>query len=184
MEQMLRILMITPAFRPVLGGYERSAERLSSALCRLGHRVTVITERRDTQWPRKEVVDQVEIVRLWCVYRSGVHILTSLISFAIFLLTKGRRYHVFHIHQYGYHAALAVAIGRLLRKQVLIKVTSTSAEGIAPALASRRFSNSVMALHRAASACIVTSAETAREAAQFGIPQERITPIAERNSHR
>ena len=173
-KKVLRILMISPAFRPILGGYERAAERLSSALCRAGDRVTVITERRDNKWPRKEVVDQLKVVRLWCVYRKGIHVLTSLMSFAIFLLTRGCRYHVFHVHQYGYHAALAVAIGRLLRKPVLIKVPSTSTEGIAPALASSKFSRPMMALHRAVSACIVTSTEAAREAVQFGIPEERI----------
>jgi glycosyltransferase involved in cell wall biosynthesis len=174
MKKVLRILMISPAFRPLVGGYERAAERLSSALCRVGYRVTVITERRDKTWPRKEVVDQVTVVRVWCVYRMGIHVLTSLMSFAVFLLTRGYRYHVFHVHQYGYHAALAVVVGRLLRKPVLIKVTSTSTEGIAAALASGRFSRPMMALHRAVSACIVTSTEAAREAIQFGIPEERI----------
>ena len=174
MKQVLHILMISPAFRPIIGGYERAAERLSAALCRAGYRVTVITERRDKKWPRKEVVDQVTVVRLWCVYRRGVHVFTSFMSFAIFLLTKGCRYQIFHVHQYGYHAALAVVVGRLLRKPVLIKVTSTSTEGIAPALASSRFSRPMMALHRAVSACIVTSTEAAREAVQFGIPEERI----------
>jgi glycosyltransferase involved in cell wall biosynthesis len=174
MKQVLRILMISPAFRPLVGGYERAAERLSSALCRAGYRVTVITERRDKKWPRKEVVDHVTVVRLWCVYRMGIHVFTSLMSFASFLLTRGCRYHVFHVHQYGYHAALAVIVGRLLRKPVLIKVTNTSTEGLAPVLANCRFSRAITALHRAVSACIVTSTEAAREAVQFGIPEERI----------
>jgi glycosyltransferase involved in cell wall biosynthesis len=173
MKEALRILMISPAFRPIVGGYERAAERLSAALCRAGCRVTVITERRDKKWPWNEVVDEVSIVRLWCIYRKGFHVLTSLISFAIFLLTKGSRYHVFHVHQYGYHAALAVIVGCLLRKPVIIKVTCTSTEGIARTLASCRFSRPVMALHRAVSACIVTSAEAECEAIQFGIPKER-----------
>jgi glycosyltransferase involved in cell wall biosynthesis len=92
----------------------------------------------------------------------------------MFLLTTGWRYQVFHVHQFGYHAALAVLGGRLLRKPVLVKVTCTSTEGIAPVLASLRFSGPVIALHRAANACIVTSTEAAREALQFGIPEERI----------
>jgi glycosyltransferase involved in cell wall biosynthesis len=174
MKKVLRILMISPAFRPMLGGYERAAERLSLALCRAGYRVTVITERRDKKWPRKEVVDQVVVVRLWCVHRMGIHVLTSVMSFATFLLTRGWRYHIFHVHEYGYHAALAVVVGRLLRKPVIFKVTSTSTEGIAPVLASCRFSRPITALHRAVSACIVTSTEAAREAIQFGIPEERI----------
>ena len=54
----LRILMVSPQFRPIVGGYERAAE-LSAELVRLGHEVTVITERRDRSWPAREQQDGV-----------------------------------------------------------------------------------------------------------------------------
>jgi glycosyltransferase involved in cell wall biosynthesis len=158
MKEALRILMISPQFRPIIGGYERAAERLSSALCRLGHSVTVITERHDKIWPRREVIDQVTVIRLWCAYRRGIHAATSLVSFASFLVVKGYRYHVFHVHQYGYHTALAVLMGRILRKPVVMKITNTAVDGIANLLATEhKFHRTLVALHRAVDACIVTS---------------------------
>jgi hypothetical protein len=43
----LKILMICPQFTPVIGGYEKAAERLSGALARDGYSVTVLTNRWD-----------------------------------------------------------------------------------------------------------------------------------------
>jgi len=43
--------MLSPQYRPTVGGYERAAERLSAALVARGHCVTVIAELRDKAWP-------------------------------------------------------------------------------------------------------------------------------------
>jgi len=43
----MTVLMIAPQFRPMVGGYERAAERLSVGLVARGLVVTVVTERRD-----------------------------------------------------------------------------------------------------------------------------------------
>ena len=58
-----RILMICPQFRPIVGGYERSAERLSIELGRLGHKIDVVTERRDMRWPKEEKLYDMKIRR-------------------------------------------------------------------------------------------------------------------------
>ena len=126
--------MIAPQFRPLVGGYERAAERLAEELVSLGHEVTVIADCRDKCWPRMETTNGVTVRRLWCIYRTGLHLLTALLSHAAFLLLNGRRYDVFHIHQYGYHAAVTVVIGRLLRRPIILKITNTGAQGIEQAL--------------------------------------------------
>ena len=112
-DEPLRVLMISPQFRPLVGGYERAAERLSVALAEAGMRVVVIAERRDRAWPAVECIDGYEVRRLSCSYRRHLHAITSLLSFASFLLRHGREFDVWHVHQYGYHAALAVALGKL-----------------------------------------------------------------------
>ena len=50
-DKPIRVLMISPQFYPLVGGYERAAERLSVALAEAGMRVVVIAERRDSAWP-------------------------------------------------------------------------------------------------------------------------------------
>jgi glycosyltransferase involved in cell wall biosynthesis len=172
----LSVLMISPQFRPLYGGYERAAERLSRALVEAGLRVEVVTERRDPAWPASEVCDGFRIRRVWTVYRRHLHALTSLIGFGGYLLRHGRRFDIWHVHQYGFQAALAVVLGRLLRRPVVLKLTNSAAMGIEKALLTdaRTTARLLAFLHRRVSACVAITDETRDEATRFGIPINRI----------
>ncbi|PZO06777.1 MAG: hypothetical protein DCF27_12130 [Lysobacteraceae bacterium] len=174
----LRILMLSPQYRPIVGGYERAAERLSAALAARGHCVTVIAERRDKAWPAAEFLEGVSVRRLWCAYLPRLHMPTALISLTLFLLTQGRRFDVWHVHQYGLHASLAVALGRLLHRPVVLKLTSSGGQGVARATAAGRFPSLSAALLRRVTAVVALSRETTGEALAFGIPPERIHHLA------
>jgi glycosyltransferase involved in cell wall biosynthesis len=173
-DALLAVLMISPQFHPLIGGYERSAERLSVALATRGVSVTVITERRDRAWPAMECIDGYEVRRLFCLYQRHLHTITSLLSFAGFLLRHGREFDVWHVHQYGYHAALAVALGKLLHRPVVLKLTSSAAMGIENALGRGIAGCILRYFHRRASACLAVSEETRDEAVRFGISPEHI----------
>jgi glycosyltransferase involved in cell wall biosynthesis len=166
--------MISPQFRPVVGGYERAAERLSAALADAGMCVVVITERRDTAWPAVEHIDGYELRRLSCSYRRHHHAITSLLSFARFLLRYGREFNVWHVHQYGFHAALAVALGKVLHRPVVLKLPSSNAMGIESAMGVGVVGRILRFFHQQVSACLVVSEETREEAIHFGIPPEQI----------
>ncbi|NTW87560.1 MAG: glycosyltransferase family 4 protein [Desulfobulbaceae bacterium] len=170
----LCILMLSPQYRPLVGGYERAAERLSMALAARGTRVVVVTERRDTSWPGVEHRDGYEIRRLPCWYRRRVHLATSLLSFAWFLLWHGRKFDVWHVHQYGLHAALAVGLAGLLRRPVVLKLTSSAGMGINKILGYGLSGRIIKSLHRRVNACIALTAETREEAIRFGIPAHRV----------
>ena len=173
----LRILMVAPQFRPIKGGYERAAERLSKSLAHAGHEVEVVTERRQWAWPRHEVSEGITIRRIPVINRKGVHVMSSILSFFIFLVTKGRRFDVFHVHQYGWPAAIASAVGLLFGKSVLLKLTNTGQHGI-DAVLPRGFTGALSrSLHRKISCCIVTSSRAEEEAQSFGFPKERICRI-------
>src|SRR5262245_11065818 len=170
----VRVLMLSPEFRPLVGGYERAAERLSVALAEAGMRVVVIAERRDPAWPAAEPIDGYEVRRLSCVYRRHLHAVTSLLAFAGFLFRHGREFDVWHVHTYGFHAALAVALGKVLRRPVLLKLTSSAAMGIERAMGSSIVGRILGFFHRRVSACLAVSEETRAEAIRFGIPIQRI----------
>jgi glycosyltransferase involved in cell wall biosynthesis len=170
----MKILMISPQFRPIVGGYERAAERLSKALSEKGHEVMVCAERRHAVWARKEELDGVLLHRWWCIYRPGWHILTSLAALFILLLRYGRNYNVWHVHQYGMHAALAIMMGKFLHRPVVLKSTSTKEQGLKSVIAKGKLSVLVAALHRRSDAVVALTRETAAEAESFGIPKERI----------
>jgi glycosyltransferase involved in cell wall biosynthesis len=170
----LRVLMISPQFRPIVGGYERAAERLAVALVGRGHHVSVLTERRDLSWPSNETLSGVHVTRWPCVFRPGFHLATSLASLAYYLLRFGRQFDVWHVHQYGYHAALAVAMGKVLSRRTVVKLTSSGAQGISAAISNRGASRLIAAALRRADAVVALTRETAAEALSFGIPTHRV----------
>ncbi|ULA68946.1 MAG: putative Phosphatidylinositol N-acetylglucosaminyltransferase [Nitrospira sp.] len=170
--------MIAPQFSPLVGGYERAAERLSTELGQKGHDVTVVSERRESSWQKIQTMNGFTVRRLWCIYRPGWHTVTSLLSLSFFLLLHRNRFDVFHLHQYGYHAAVTVALGKLLRRPVVLKITSTEAQGILQTLVGTHKTGGLLAsLHRKVSGCIATSEAVGEEAARFGVPKERIVLV-------
>ena len=176
MEQVIfmHILMLSPQFRPLIGGYERAAERLSMALAARGHRVTVITERRNRTWPVREEQNGVQIERLWCLYRPHLHTITSLIAFTVFLITHGRRYQVWHIHQYGMHAVFAVILGKLLHRPVVLKLTNSGPKGLQQATKALPIARFAKYMLKQVDALVALTRETQAEAVAFGVPQVRI----------
>ena len=166
--------MLSPQFRPIVGGYERAAERLSMALATRGHKVTVIAERRNRTWPAREEQNGVQIERLWCLYRPHLHTITSLMAFTVFLITRGRRYQVWHIHQYGMHAVLGVTLGKLLRRPVLLKLTSSSSQGLQQATKILPIARFAKYMLKQVDAIVALTRETQAEAVAFGVPQVRI----------
>lgn len=95
-----------------------------------------------------------------------------------FLLRYGSRYDVFHVHQYGYHAAMAAVLGRLLGRPIVLKLTSTGPDGIARTLGCLRLGGRLLSgLHRRVDACIATTSAARDEAIRFGIPEGRIAVI-------
>lgn len=173
----MRVLMISPQFRPLVGGYEQSAERLAGVLARAGLVVVVISERRDEAWAALESMSGFEVHRLYCCYRRGLHTLTTLLSFACFLLRYGRQFDIWHVHQYGHHAALAVALGRALRRPVVLKLTSSGPMGIGRALRRGTAGRVLALLHRRASAYLAPTPEVQAEAVDFGVPAHRVHVI-------
>jgi glycosyltransferase involved in cell wall biosynthesis len=173
----LSILMVSPQFRPIVGGYERAAERLSTALATQDHRVTVLAERRDSAWPKHEEQSGVRIRRLWCLHRPRLHQVTSLLRFAAYLLTTGGRFDVWHVHQYGMHAVGAILLGRLLGRPVLLKLTGSGALGIGRMAATLPWPRLTNTLLRRVDAVVATSPETRTEAIAFGIAPDKVQLI-------
>lgn len=169
--------MICPQFRPIVGGYERAAERLAGALALSGHKVTVLTDRRESGWPNREMIDGFVVRRLPCVMRRWLHGPSSLLVHALWLMRHGRRFSVWHVHQYGARATLAILLGNLLRRPVVLKLTSSTHQGIATVLASSKLRYLHTWAHRRIDVCVAVSTETILEARAFGIPTERIVEI-------
>lgn len=174
---MLRILMVCPQFSPMLGGYEQAAERLSHELSRRGHQVSVVTERRLKTWPKREQMGQLDVRRLWCSTRRGMHSTSSIVSFVLFLAAHGRSFDVIHVHQYGWYSSIAIAFGLVSRRPVVLKLTGTGPLGIVAVLSRMPFSRLHVGLHRRLPACNVTSERARAEALTLGVPDSHVHVI-------
>lgn len=168
--------MISPQFRPLIGGYERAAERLASELAGRGHHVTVVAERRSGKWPRRERIGGFTLQRLWCCYHPRLHMVSSLCFFASFLLIRGMHYDLFHIHQYGAHCSLAILVGKIMRRPVVLKITSTKEQSIENSLnrSSLVWKYIVSRLYRKADAYLAPSRRAFAEVSSFEFNSGRI----------
>ncbi len=173
----MKILMIAPQFIPLVGGYERACQRLAESLVGRGHHVTVAAERRDKKWKRSEMVNGVSINRWWCVYKTKRHIITSVIGLILFLIKQGRCFDVWHIHQYGIHAAAVVVFSKIFGKPVVLKLTSSSDAGLASALKASRFEKVLIALHLQVDAVVALTKEMQIEAEKIGFPKAKVHVI-------
>jgi glycosyltransferase involved in cell wall biosynthesis len=99
------------------------------------------------------------------------------LSLLSFLLREGRKFDIIHVHQYGWPVAISVLVGRLLRVPVVVKATSTGADGVIPALRRLPGSSVLMALHRRVDAWIATSSRASDEAVDLGVPREHVVII-------
>lgn len=171
------ILMISPQFHPLVGGYERAAMRLSQALAAQGAKVTVVAEHRDKRWPREETIDGFNVRRLWCLFRPRVHMVTSLGSLCLFLMLHGRQYQVWHVHQYGLHAVLSIIMGRLLNRPVVMKLTSSGGQGLIQTSSALPLPKLCLAVLSRVDAVVTMTRETRQEAVAFGMPVPRINVI-------
>jgi glycosyltransferase involved in cell wall biosynthesis len=99
-------------------------------------------------------------------------------SLFAFLLRCGRRFDVIHVHQYGLPAALCVLAGFVVRRPVVLKLSSTGPQGIASRMSAGVLARPLRWLHRRLNRCIATSDRAAAEAVDFGLPEERVVRIA------
>lgn len=61
---MTRVLFLTESFHPVFGGGERHIRELGRRLVESGDAVTVVTRRGERDWPTRESIDGIQIVRV------------------------------------------------------------------------------------------------------------------------
>ena len=80
----MRILVVAPQFRPLVGGYETQLDLLTREWVKAGHRVSVVTERR-VRSPRTERSAGVHILRVPVVLRKGLHGASASIGQALVL---------------------------------------------------------------------------------------------------
>jgi glycosyltransferase involved in cell wall biosynthesis len=123
-------MMFCPQFRPLVGGAERQAEKLATALAEVGCRVTILTPRLDPDSPDSEqgngvVIERFPFIDLAHRYPvPGVAVLN--IPYVLWQVARAVRarvkgVHILHCHIASLQTAGAALAGRMAHIPVLCK---------------------------------------------------------------
>lgn len=114
----MKILEVLTYYRPWVSGLTIYVERLSRALVRQGHDVTVLTAQYDPHLPQYEVLDGVKIVRIPVAWRVSKGVLMP--GFGPMAWRLARRTDVIHLHLPQFDAPGVALRGRWLGKPVVL----------------------------------------------------------------
>ncbi len=183
----MKILFILSQFYPLEGGAERQALLLARYLSKKGANIDIITGRWKRKLPRREMIQGVQIFRNFTLGQSWNSALMRyfsgfvyMISLAWFLLVRGPRYEVFHVHQAFYPAFISALLSRILEKPLMIKVGG-GGEGNNDLrlMKSGRypFGKWMLKTILKADRFIAISSQIEKELIDLGIPEGKIVPI-------
>ncbi|MEM7119111.1 MAG: glycosyltransferase family 4 protein [Chloroflexota bacterium] len=114
----MKILQVLTYYRPWTSGLTIYVERLSKALARQGHDVTVLTAQYEPDLPRYDVVDGVKVVRIPVAARVSKGVLMP--SFGPMAWKLARRADVIQIHLPQFDAPGVALRGQILGKPVVL----------------------------------------------------------------
>ena len=172
----MRICMVIYTFPPLYGGAGRQALRLAGYLGRRGVSMLVLTARRRRDLPASETLDEIPVVRLPVIGFGRLRPLSFLLSASSYLLRRGRRYDIFHIHGAYFRVVPIVAVARLLGKTVVVKMTSQGTDD--PASSGKRRLGALLhwALRRT-DAVVSVSRDMSTAYRESGLPEAKLVEI-------
>jgi L-malate glycosyltransferase len=167
--------MIIHQFRPISGGAELQAERLSAKLVKLGHSVDVLTRLLDDS-PIEEISNGVRIMRVSIPLAYGFSGNQVVETFR-YLVKNHNNYEIFHAHQSFGHAMVAVIVARCFKKKCVIKLACSGEYGDLQFLSTLEGAQNAMEVLRKADAVIAISSEVEEELLNNGFSANRIHRI-------
>jgi len=185
----MRVLMVLTRFRSSgpIGGTERQAHKLVSALVDRGIDVEIVTGWWARQEPRFELLDGVPIRRVFTFWNMGeikglrkFGMYTYMLALLGCLVKRRKRYDVIHVHSMSPSAFVGVLAGKLLDKKTVIKVM---ASGEWSDLRRMRDNSMVLGacymlpfIRRHCDCIVALNRETVDELQEAGFPPEQIVP--------
>lgn len=123
-----RILLVSDSYPPVLGGSEIEAQRFASAMIRRGHQVHVLCSGGPPMPPVRDWIDSAGVpVTILTRNSTGAkkHYIFAA-EVAKTLLLRRNRYDLVYFLMQGLHLLTGLAVTRLLRKPVAMKISGSS----------------------------------------------------------
>ncbi|MCA9897454.1 MAG: glycosyltransferase family 4 protein [Anaerolineales bacterium] len=114
----MKIVEVLTYYRPWVSGLTIYVERLSKALARQGHEVTVLTSQYDPNLPIYDVIDGVKVVRIPVAARVSKGVLMP--GFGPMAWKLAQQADVLHLHLPQFDAPGVAMRGRILNKPVVL----------------------------------------------------------------
>jgi len=109
------VVFVVADFEPAVGGIGRQTRLQAEALLGGPHQVVVVTRRLDRRWPRQELLDRVQVVRVGTPGRGAVPEKLSLAAMAAWLVRHRREISIVQVVMYADYVLSAAAAGLLDR---------------------------------------------------------------------
>ena len=167
--------MVIHQFRPIASGAEMQVERLGGKLVKLGHQVSVLTQRRDPNSLPCETLNGIAVHRVdfplsYWPYRD--------IGKQFRFLVKNRQtYDIIHSHQCFNHAVIDAMAAQWLGKKSILKIACAGEVGDLNVFSQFRGFNLVQKILHQTDAVIAISTEIEKELQEYGFPAEHIYSI-------
>ena len=120
----MKICIFTETYYPVMGGGETQAQLLAEGLITNGHSVIVLTRRSDAALKKYERYGKVDVYRLAPVGSGQLKKWGLVFSCLPKLIQLRNQYDLIFVSGYRIIGLIAVLIGKLLRKPVVLKADS------------------------------------------------------------
>lgn len=167
--------MVIHQFRPIASGAEMQVERLGGKLIKLGHQVSVLTQRRDPNSLPGETLNGISVHRVdfplsyWPYRDIGKQVR--------FLIKNRHTYDIIHSHQCFNHAVINTLVAAWLGKKSVLKIACAGAVGDLYVFSRFKGFKLVQNILHNTDALIAISTEIEKELQAYGFPAQHIHSI-------
>ena len=174
----MNILFTIRYFSPFIGGTEKQALALAAQLVTKGVAVTIVTSRFERKWPRHELIDGVQVVRLFSPRIKVVGALIFLACLVGYLIRHRNQYALIHTFQIGYTSTISIIAGALLRKPSLLKLASSGRGGDIQRARRTLWGRVFLYMAKKASRIVMVSTTVKQELMAESVNPEKLCPIS------
>lgn len=171
-----RILMYVPQFpMPIVGGLERQALILSKNLVEKGIDVYVLSGKISGVNCYSEH-NSINIYRVMWPNNRYFRALTSMFFFTKYFIKNKNNFDILHIHQLSFGSLYLLALGKLLKKKIVVKLANFGEYGI-PKLEKGFLGYFKISLLKKANCIVSMSNISFRELSSIGFKREKIFSV-------
>lgn len=173
----MRVLMAVPKYPyPVVGGLERQAHELATALVGRGHVVSALSSRFDMVQKALEIVDGVQVSRVQWIDSRFWRLLVLPWVLGLKLLALLRNMDIVHIHNISWFGAFLTVLCSLLRLPVITKLPNIGDCGIV-GMRNGLWGCIRVGLLKWSDVIIAMTPESLRELDDIGYPASRVLKV-------